>query len=246
VPQAARPKIDRLLERPKLVPAKLLREVMESEAFEEVMRDRMYEAMKEFSEKVNPFFAEWGLPSLLRKLSPFGFGGVGKSLDGVKAEFQRRLEPETRKFLQGFSRQAMRETADVIIARGDEPKFIAVRKKVAAWLLEQEIGELARQLDAEGTALAQEIGLDVLEHNLGREALAARRRAAVEAFVAANRALPIGELLAREGIAFTPDFDAIAAATWPFVQSACASAPVQGWLEALVAEFFDGLPEDLG
>lgn len=246
VPRAARPKIDRLLERPNLVPEKLLREVMESDAFEEVMRDRLYEALTEFSEKVNPFFAEWGLPSLLKKLTPFGFAGLGKSLGGVKAEFERRLEPEIRKFLQGFSRQAMRETTDVIIARGDEPKFVAVRKKIAAWLLEQEVGELACQLDEEGAALAQEIGLDVLEHNLGREALATRRRAAVEAFVAAHQDRPIIEILAREGITIAPDFDAIAAATWPLVQSACASAPVQAWLEGMIAEFFDGLPEDPG
>ncbi len=246
VPGAARQKIDRLLARPKLVPERLVRVVMESDAIEEVMRDTMYSSLKEFSDKVNPFFAEWGLPSLLKKLTPFGFAGVGKGLGGVKAEFERRLEPEIRKFIQGFSRQAMRQTADVVIARGDDPKFIALRRHIVAWALEQEIGELARGLDEESAALAQEIGVDVLEHNLGREAIAARRRAAVDAFFAAHRAEPIGEVLARHGIELAPDHDAIAGATWPLVRAALASAPARAWIEGVISEFFDGLPADPG
>ena len=41
---------------------------------------------------VNPFFAEWGLPAILRKVLPIGASAVMKSLESVKGEFDRRLE----------------------------------------------------------------------------------------------------------------------------------------------------------
>lgn len=244
VPDRARPKIDRLLERPKIIPEPLLRQVLESDAMEEVMHDVLYTVLKEFSQRVNPFVAEWGLPALFKKLSPFGFGGVGKSLESARIEFEKRSEPEMRKFLRGISRQALRDTSDTLISRADEPKFVELRKHVAAWALDQGAATHLT-LDDEGSALAQEIGLDVLEHNLTRDALAARRRAAVADFVAAHRDLSVRAVLARHGITVEPDFDALAAVTWPLVRAACESAPVQAWLEAVVSEFFDKLPDEL-
>lgn len=245
VPERARPKIDRLLARPKILPERLMREVLESDAMEEVMHDVLFSVLKEFSQKVNPFVAEWGLPSLFKKLSPFGLGGVGKGLESMRAEFEKRSEPEMRKFLRTISRQALRDTTDALITRADEPKFVALRKHVAAWALEQQVAAHLT-LDDEGTALAEEIGVDVLEHNLTREALASRRRAAVSAFIAAHRDLNLRAVLARHGITVEPDFDAIAAVLWPLVRSACESPPVQAWLESLVTEFFDSLPDELG
>lgn len=241
VPGGARLKIDKLLERPSIVPDRLVREVLDSEAMDEVMHDVLYEALREFSQRVNPFVAEWGLPALLKRLSPLG---LGKGIESARVEFERRLEPEIRRFLRGFSSRARQGTTDALIARAGEPKFVALRQRVASWLIEQRIADLAAGLDAEGAALAQEIALDVLEHNLSREAIATRRRAAVAAFVAAHRDRTVGEVLAHHAIAIEPDFDAIAAATWPLVRAACESAPFQAWLEALVTAFFDGLPDE--
>jgi hypothetical protein len=241
VPGAARLKIDKLLERPSILPERLVREVLDSEAMDEVMHDVLSSALREFSQRVNPFVADWGLPALLKRLSPFG---LGKGLESARAEFERRLEPEIGRFLRGFSSRARRDTTEALIARAGEPKFVALRQRVASWLIEQRVADLAGGLTAEDEALAQEIQLDVLEHNVSREAIASQRRAAVAAFVAAHRDRTVGEVLARYGIALEPDFDAITAATWPLVRTAWESAPVQAWLEALVMEFFDGLPDE--
>lgn len=242
VPDRARGKLDRILEQPKLVPEQLVREIVESDAVDGVMRDVLYGTLKEFSEKVNPFFAEWGLPALLKRV---GFGALGRGDGSLRSEFERRLEPEIRRFLQGFSRKAMRQTVDIVITKGDSTEFIALRKHVAAWLLDQELRALLGRLDAASLALVRELGVDVAEHALRDEPLRRRLKDAIAAFVAAHAGEPIGDVLRRCGITLAPDFDALAAAIWPIVRSVCASAPVRGWMASMVAEFFDGLPDDL-
>src|SRR5262249_37749361 len=142
-------------------PARLLREALENEAAEEVMRDVLYDALKEFSEKVNPFFADWGLPSLLKKLSPFGLGAMSKGFDSVRVEFDRRLEPEIRKFLLGFSRRALKNVADFTIDKADEPEFVAIRKRLVHFLLERRVAELCPEPDDGRAAMARDIALDL-------------------------------------------------------------------------------------
>ncbi|HSO00438.1 MAG TPA: hypothetical protein VLS89_19235 [Candidatus Nanopelagicales bacterium] len=246
VPAAAREKLERLAARPQIVPEKLVRELLESEAMDEVMQDVMAALLRDFSQRVNPFVAEWGLPSLLKKLSPFGFGGLGKGLESTRAEFEKRLEPEINRFLRSSSRRALRETSDALVQRAGQPKHVALRKHLAAWTLEQRFSELLSPLDGEASALAHEMALDVVEHVLGRQDVAARRREAVLAFYIEHRTRPVGEVLERLGVKLEPDFDAIGGVVWPLVRAACESPPVQAWLEGLVAEFFDGLPDELG
>ncbi|WP_437952358.1 hypothetical protein WME98_17575 [Sorangium sp. So ce296] len=248
MPEGARDKLDRILEQPKIVPERLVREVLESAALDAVMRDVLYDTLKEFSEKVNPFFAEWGLPALLKRIAPFGLGGVGKAMGTLQGEFERRLEPEIRRFLQGFSRTAMRQVHDILVAKGDTPEFVGLRKHVATWVLEQEICALVGQLDAKSSALAEELGADIAAQVLRDRPVRARTREAIAAFVAAHAREPLGEVLGRFGIApalDALDIDALAAALWPLVRSACATAPVRAWLASVVEEFFDGLPDGL-
>ncbi|KYG09299.1 hypothetical protein BE21_18650, partial [Sorangium cellulosum] len=245
MPEGGRDKLDRILEQPKIVPERLVREVLESAALDAVMRDVLYDTLKEFSEKVNPFFAEWGLPALLKRVAPFGLGGVGKAMGTLQGEFERRLEPEIRRFLQGFSRTAMRQVHDILIAKGDTPEFVGLRKHVATWVLEQEICALVGQLDAKSSALAEELGADVAAQVLRDRPVRARTSEAIAAFVAAHARAPLGEVLGRFGIAPALDFDALAAALWPLVRSACATGPVRAWLASVVEEFFDGLPDGL-
>ncbi|MGK4001026.1 hypothetical protein WMF31_00270 [Sorangium sp. So ce1036] len=245
LPEGARDKLDRILEQPKLVPERLVREVMESDALDAVMRDVLYDTLKEFSEKVNPFFAEWGLPALLKRVAPFGLGGVGKTMGAMRGEFERRLEPEIRRFLQGFSRTAMLRVHDILVARGDAPEFVALRKHVAAWVLEQEIRALLGQLDARSAALVEALGADVAAQLLRDQPARRRLAEATAAFIAAHAREPLGQALQRLGITPVLDFDAVAAATWPVVRSLCASAPVRAFIASLVEEFFDGLPDEL-
>ncbi len=237
VPAPARERLEALMERPSMVPERLFREIVEQDAVDEIMRDVLYDGLKEFSERVNPFTAEWGIPSLLKRMSVLG-GAVSKSLDTVRAEFDRRLEPEIRRFLAGFSRRGLRRLVDVTIARDDQPTSVAVRKHLIAWVLEQEIAGLAREADEESIALAQELGLDVAAAALGREAGRARRRALVEAAVEGAKDKTVGEALAALGVTLRIDDEAIAAAAWPAVKAALGSAVVKGWLAKVVGEFY--------
>ncbi len=237
VPASARERLDALLARPGMMPERLLREVAEQDAVDEIMRDVLYDGFKEFSEKVNPFTAEWGVPSLLKRMSVLG-GTVAKGLDSVRVEFDRRLEPEIRRFLASFSRRGLRRMVDVTIARSDEPASVAVRKHLIAWVLEQEIAALAGAADEEAIALAQEIGLDVAAAELAREAGRARRRALVEAAIEAVKSETVGGALTSLGVTMRVDADALAAAAWPAVKAALVSPPVKAWLRKVVGEFY--------
>jgi hypothetical protein len=236
VPAATKKRIDALLERPGLFPDRLVRAISEEDAIEEVMRDTLYDALKEFSEKVNPFVAEWGLPALLKRLGPFG---MGKGLDSMRVDFEKRLDPEIRKFLQGMSRKSLRKMVEFTIAKADEPRFVAVRKSLARWLLEQEIADLSRSTDAEVVMLGQEIALDITAAELSREGFRARRRAMIEAALVAREDRTVREVLDELGVGLILDFDTLATATWPMVRAAFAAPAVKAWLAGLVGEFYD-------
>lgn len=238
LPGATRRKIDQLLERPNLVPDRLLRELAAQEVVEEVMRDVLFDGLKEFAQKVNPLVADWGIPALLKKLGPLGMG-VGKGLDSVRAEFDKRLEPEIRRFLQGFTGKGLRRMADFTAEHGDEPKFILLRKRLAAWVLEQKIADLARSADDTTIALAQDVALDVIASELGRSALAMRRRAVLLDLLRARHDNTVAEVLAELGVDHVPAVDALAAATWPTVRAGLKTEAGERWIASLVDAFYD-------
>ncbi len=234
----AKKKIDKLLERPKLVNEKLVRRAIEQDAVEVILRDVMYDGLKEFNEKVNPFVAEWGLPGLLKKLGPFGLGPLGKSLDNVRAEFEKRLEPEMRKFLQGFSRKALKRAADLAVQQGDDANAIALRKSLALWVYEQELRELVANVDDENAKLLHEIVVDVTEHGAALEIVKKKRHDTLAGLYAAHAKQPLGAALGDLGISARPDFAALAAAVWPAWVAAIRSTEMQTRAKALLAEFF--------
>jgi len=242
VSPTARDDLFALFARPDLIPPKLIREVADHEAAREVMREVMHDALKQFSERVNPFVAEWGLPSLLKKLGPFGLGGVGKSIDALRVDFEKRLDPEIKKFLHGFSRDALKNTADSVINRADTPPFIALRKRLAAFLLEQRLAEVL--LDAKGSDQLVRIALEVTTHVVSQEAMIARRRAFIRAFLQTHGDKPLTDILKTFGVPAKPPaslVDALADATYPVVATVLHTDAAQRWLRSLVDEFYDGL-----
>lgn len=245
VPAAARRHVDALIARPGLMPERLFREIVEQDAIDEMMRDVLYDGFKEFAEKVNPFTAEWGIPSILKRSSLLG-GAMTKGLDTVKAELDRRMEPEIRRFLATFSRRGLRRMVDVTITRADQPASIAVRRHLVAWVLDQEIAALAREADHEALALARELALDVAAAELDRAESRARRRALVEAAVGAVKDRTVGEVLAELGVTLRVDDRALAAAAWPVVKTALQSGPVRAWLGKMVREFYAAEAARLG
>ncbi len=241
VPKEAREKIDALLARPKLASEKLLRRVLEQDAMEETMRDVLYDALKEFNEKVNPFVADWGLPGLVKKLGPFGFGPVGKAIDGVRAEFDKRMEPEMRKFLKTFSRKALTKTGDLMSNNDGSQKFIELRKAVVSWIYEQEIREFMTGVDDEGAKLAHGATLDIIEHVSLLDEMKKRRREAIVAFFSLHKNDPVRKVMADYGGAPDIDTDALADATWPALAKLLSSEPVRAQFAKLLDEFWDSV-----
>ncbi len=220
----------------------LVREISEHEAARLVMSDVLHDALVQFSDRVNPFVADWGLPSLLKKFSPFGLGGVSKSIDGMRVEFERRLEPEIRKFLIGFSREALRKGAGSITSQSDTPAFIALRQRIVAFLFEQRFADVL--LDERDTDSVTRAAVDVFVFVCTDDKLAQRRRQMVKEFVDANAQSSVRSVLVALG---APDklpagvVEPFADATFPVFAAAVGSAAGKSWLDGLVAEFYEGL-----
>ena len=234
--------LDRLVSQPGMLPERLWREAFANEAAEGVMRDVLYDALIEFNTKVNPFFADWGLPGLLRKLSPFGLGGMSKVLDSVRAEFDKRLEPEIRKFLKGFSRQALQRSLDYTIDNADTPEFVAIRKQLVTWVLGQRVGELCPPPGDVRATAARDVTLDIGAHLARDQALAAERRDTLEELCALHGKQTLSEAMKSYGVdgeALLPVAVAFAEATWPAVRAALSSEPLRAWVDDVVGGFYD-------
>lgn len=237
VPAEARAKIDELLARPNLVNPKLVREVLAQEAMESLMKDVLFDALKEFNEKVNPFFADWGIPGIVKKVMPIGSGAVLKSLDAVRGEFDKRLDPEIKKFLGAFSKKALDRTAGLVIDKGDSPEFVALRKAIAAWLYAQPIGELAKGTDAKAVELGQRAGVEIARAVAGSPDLSREVTAAIHAFYTKHANETLDTIRAAYAVDYEPDFEALAEATWPLVTRTVTSDAVLGWATTIVGEF---------
>ena len=236
----ARAAIDALLERSDLVPEKVIREVFAQEAIEEALRDILFDGLQEFNQTVNPFFADWGLPAILKRM-PIGGGAILKSMGAVKGEFDKRLEPEIRKFLQVFSRKAKTKLADVVVTRGGDPKMVELRKNVVGFLYQQSLAELLANVDDKVSANVEIAAERITLQVLGQEHPRKRLREAIDAFLRDAGDQTIGEWLLSLGANATPELDAWAALLWPHVQRALASPVATAFFVQITREFYASL-----
>jgi hypothetical protein len=240
VPAKARLAIDELLERPDLVPERLVRNVFDQEAIEDAIRDTLYDGLKEFNETVNPFFADWGLPALLKRM-PIGGGAIGKSMGAMRGEFDKRLDPEIKKFLLVFSRKAKVKLADFFVTRGADPKSVALRKNVVSFLYSQSLSELLAGVDdaaaKKGSLAAEHIVLETLTKEGPRK----RLKEALLALLDEHGDRTIGEWLTAVGASGEPDLDAWAALLWPHVKRGLESPVAVAFFTAITREFYDSL-----
>jgi hypothetical protein len=227
--------LDALMGSPGVVPDRLVREALAHEAARAAVRDVLFDALKEFNDTVNPFFADWGLPALLKKLGPFGLGGMSKAFDSMRAEFDRRLEPEIRKFLHGFSRRANDRLTDIVIGKIDTPPFVALRKQLAQRLLDERMNDLVQPVDDARARLARAFAIEAAVAVLSREVTRLRLARVLELCLNQAGARPLGEVLASIGVRWTPDLDAVADALWPLVATAGSTEQVTEWLASLAA-----------
>jgi hypothetical protein len=240
VPAQARLAIDELLERSDLVPERLVRNIFDQEAIEEAIRDTLYDGLKEFNETVNPFFADWGLPAILKRM-PIGGGALLKSMGAMRGEFDKRLEPEIRKFLLGFSRKAKGKLADFFITKGDDPKSIELRKNVVSFLYSQSLKELLAGIDDKASKKAEIAVEHVVLETLRRDEPRARLREGVDAFLRDHGDMTFGEWLKTVGASGEPDLDAWASLLWPHVKRAIESPVSRAFFAKVTSEFYDGL-----
>jgi hypothetical protein len=240
VPAKARLAIDDLLERPDLVPERLVRKIFDQEAIEEAIRDTLYDGLKEFNEGVNPFFADWGLPALLKRM-PIGGGTILKSMGAMRSEFDKRLDPEIRKFLLGFSRKAKVKLADFFVTKGGDPTIVELRKNVVSFLYAQSIKDLLHGVDESASKKAEiaveHVVLETLERDHPRE----RLREGLEAFLGDQGDATFGEWLAKVGATSEPDLEAFATLLWPHVKRGIESPVSRAFFAKITSEFYDGL-----
>jgi hypothetical protein len=240
VPAQARFAIDELLERSDLVPERLVRNIFEQEAIEDAIRDTLYDGLKEFNETVNPFFADWGLPALLKRM-PIGGGAILKSMGAMRGEFDKRLDPEIRKFLLGFARKAKGKLADFFITKGDDPKFIELRKNVVSFLYSQSMKELLAGVDEAASKKAETAAEHVVLETLAKEKPRERLREGLETFLRDQGDATFGEWLVAASASGAPDLDAFAALLWPHVKRTLESPVSRAFFAKITAEFYDGL-----
>ncbi len=233
--------MNELLGKPGLVPEKLVKKLIGHPAFETIARDVLDDALREFSEKVDPFRAEWGLPSILKLGGPFSLGlsAFAKSIDGIRDELGKRVEPERKRFLQTFARRSLDTVAEAVVKRSDEPQFVALRKELFAWLLEQPVSELVATQPAPVTELVEKFGHKLAVHNAHAEGTARRRRAHVELLLRAHEKQSLESALSVYGAKLEPDFDAIVGVLWPLVESLLEAEFADKFIDELVGGFYD-------
>lgn len=241
VPADARKAIDALLARPDLVPEPLVRKVFDADVVDQIMRDLLYDALVEFNESVNPFFADWGVPALIKRFMPIGSGAVLKSMSAVRAEFDKRLEPEIRKFLLGFSRKSKTKIADFVVSSAGDPKLVALRQSIVAFFYEETFAQITQNVDddarMEADDAAQAITLEVLRTGRPRERLIAE----LEKLLREHGDQPLGAWLARIGATERPDLEKVAELLWPFAKLALESPPARAFWERVTWDFYASL-----
>lgn len=200
IPDEARRALATLCQRPLRLPPELARALLDNPALEEVLRDLLHEALREFNDRVNPFFADWGLPALIRKTVPLGGAALIRTLQAVRAEFDRRLEPEMRRFLHGFVRRALHHTAQVLAEGRDSAQARALRLSLLEVVLAQPVSCLAGAVDDETLDLLEAATAAVLRHVLPSDRAKELRHQALTALVAAAGDLTLGEWLGRHGL----------------------------------------------
>jgi hypothetical protein len=244
VPEEARAAIDELVRRPDLVPEELVRKVFDQDIVEEIMHDTIYDALVEFNQSVNPFFADWGVPALVKRLVPIGSGTILKSMNAVRTEFDKRLEPEIRKFLLGFCRRAKKKLADFVIASAGDPKLVALRQSIVTFLYEQSLASLTKNVDDDARMSADAAGEAITVRVVRDDHARARLRAELEKLLEAHGDDSLGAWLGRIGVTERPDLEPLAELLWPWMRLALTSPPARAFYERVTWDFYATIATD--
>lgn len=231
-PEAAA-RIAEVVELPEIVSEAVVRAVVTSPAVERALGEVLFEAVDGTSRKLNPFVAEWGLPALLDALPALARATVKSAVTGVQREFERRLEPETKRYLEGFVRQGLERGVRHVATRGGDPELVAIRQQIATAVLGLPLSTLVWPADGEAGRRA----LSAIDAGLRGLAAHPALRAELESALAEllAEASTVGALLANHGVTLPP-LDAAADAIWPGVRMALSSPETLAELGARLDE----------
>ena len=235
-PDAARA-IDRVAELPDLASEAVVHAILTSSAVEQLVGEHLFDAINIFSRKVNPFVAEWGLPALLNALPLLGRGAIKTALGGVHEEFERRLEPETRRFITGFVKQSLQKAERELTTRSGAPEHVRLRKEIATAVMKVPLREFVWDPRSEiGQRVLAAVNASV-RHTMGHPSV----REALENALAdvLKESATVGEILGRYGIA-VPPVEELADATLPAVRRVLALPAVQEELGNRIDESLGG------
>lgn len=203
---------------PAILDAELVRVVTRDPAMEAVMRDVLFEALVAFNERTNPFVAPWGVPALLDALPRLGRSAIRGTFDKVRGEFERRLEPEMRRFLETFSRQSLDHMVDVLADKAGEPELVALRRNALDVLLAEPVRDGVWP-DGDVRRVHVRRALAAAAAHVGRHpAVKTLVDVTVETLWTRWSDRPLGELLAGLGVAL-PEPEPFVAAVWPAVRA---------------------------
>jgi len=243
VPPSARQNLEALVGLPEILPPSLVQELAQDPAIEALLQDVLFEALKQFSNKVNPFTAEWGLPALMKHLPPFGFGALKSGFDARKAEFEDRMEPEIRKFVQGFSRKGVQRLAELMVRKQKEPELVALRVRVLGLLLARPLGELSPGPDDPRAKLAIDAGAEILGQALGDALLRSELDEIIDAALSRHGDSTLSAMLDELGMS-PPAPAVLAEACWPIAEIALGTEAVRHAIEHAIAEALAEEPSD--
>ncbi len=221
VPEQAEGAIEELLAQPDLIAKQLIRELFEDPAVESVMNDVLFEAIKQFSMQTNPFVADWGLPALLKRLPPFGKVSLSAAFKKMQQDFDKRLEPEARKFLKGFSGRAVEHAMRLTLRKSAEPESVALKQRLFHAMLKRELSEVCWPPDDKRGQLLRDIIVDCYAHGQTHHLLRDELASWIDEIFTEHGDGSLAELLAHWGIELI-DPSAAAAALWPIIATSMA------------------------
>ena len=214
------------------VPRALLDALFAEKGIRAFIEGFLLDALREFYERANPFFAETGLPAMIKKLMPIGSGVVIKALEAGRGEFEKRLEPELRRFLGGFTGRALESIKSGGVGAGSREVVEGLATTVVSFVLNRPVKELAGEVRVERTDGVVRLIVAILSDLDDDETLRSRRRELVTGYVKAQGDLSVREILAQHGMAVAPNLDALAEATYPFIRGVLQLSPVRAWFDA--------------
>lgn len=221
VPEPAERAIEQLLAQPDPTAQQLIRELFQDPAVESVMNDVLFEAIKQFSVQTNPFVADWGLPALLKRLPPIGKVSLSAAFKKMQQDFDKRLEPEARRFLKTFSGRAVDHAMQLTLRKSAEPESVALKQRLFRAVLKRRLDEVCWPPEEQRGQLLRDIIVECYAHVQTHQLLQQELAGWIDEIFAAHGDGSLGDLLAHWGIELT-DPTALAEALWPAVAASLA------------------------